>query len=139
MISKKRNLCIISIVLLFFITLSFFYKCNNIKKADLFIDSNTIVNAYINNEEKATIDYNDKLIEVSGTIKKITLLDKKNTIVLNSNNKDSGIICELNDNQIELLKTLKKNQKTRIKGICKGFLKDVIFLNCYIVETKTNE
>lgn len=142
MITKKRLLYIIGGLLLIIGLFIFSFlvvdkKHNAYSKPDISIQSNKLVNAFATNEKKAAILYTNKLIEVTGTIKKITHLNKKNTVILNSVNGNSGIICELNDS--EKLIGLKVGQKILIKGICKGFLEDVILLNCYLETNKANE
>ena len=105
---------------------------------ELALNSNDLISAYISNEEKSDELYVGKIIEVTGSIKEITFLNDRNTIILESKNKKFGVICDLNPNQKEKIKELKKHQKIKVKGICKGFLKDVILLNCAI-EIITNE
>ena len=100
--------------------------------AELSVSSNKIVNAYTINEEKSNILYAGKIIEVTGFVKEITFLNNRNTIILNSNTQTFGVICDVNPNQKGKIKQLKENQKIRVKGICEGFLKDVILLNCSI-------
>ena len=100
--------------------------------AELSVSSNKIVNAYTINEEKSNILYAGKIIEVTGFVKEITFLNNRNTIILNSNTQTFGVICDVNPNQKDKIKQLKENQKIRVKGICEGFLKDVILLNCSI-------
>ena len=106
--------------------------------AELNINSNDLVNSYNTNEEKSDSLYTGKIIEVEGYIKEITFLNARNTIILNSKTENFGVICDINPNQKEKINQLKTHQKIRVKGICKGFLKDVILLNCAI-DLLTNE
>jgi hypothetical protein len=142
---KKHFFYTISFVLLF-ITGLFLYQLLMVNKKnyasskpEIFIESVKLSNAYSNNEKKADKLYTNKLIEVHGSIKEITYLNNRTTIILNGNDNSSGIICDINKSQNKKLAGLQKNQKIHIKGICKGFLKDVVFLNCYIDTKKTNE
>ncbi len=96
------------------------------------LNASDLVNYYANNEAKANLLYTGKIIEITGTIKEISYLNDRNTIILNSNSETFGVICDINPNQKEKLHQLKQHQKIKVKGICKGFLKDVIFLNCSI-------
>lgn len=100
--------------------------------AERSVSSKELINAYTINEEKSDRLYAGKIIEVTGFIKEISFLNNRNTIILNSNTETFGVICDVNPNQEEKIKLLKKHQKIRVKGICKGFLKDVILLNCSI-------
>ena len=96
------------------------------------IKSNDLINSYILNEEKTDKLYTGKIIEVSGFVKEVTFLNNRNTVILYSKNKTSGVICDIHPSQIEKIKKLKEHQEIVVKGICKGFLKDVILLNCYL-------
>lgn len=95
------------------------------------ISSNNLLEDFTTNEQVANKKYIDEVIEVYGKIKEITLLNDRKTIILQTNT-DSGIICDINDKEQEKIPNLKKNQLIHIKGICKGYLKDVILLNCFI-------
>ncbi len=100
--------------------------------AELTLNANELVDTYLLNEESATDKYSGKIIEVTGFVKEITHLNNRITVILNSKNENFGVICDINTNQNEKIEQLKKHQKIRVKGICKGFLKDVIILNCSI-------
>lgn len=102
------------------------------EKAALIIGANSLINNYTTNEKEANHLYSEKIIQVSGTIKDITFLNDRTTIILNTEFKNFGVICDINKNQENKLKQLHKNQPITIKGICKGFLKDVVLLNCTI-------
>jgi len=106
--------------------------------AELTLTANDLVATYTNDETKSNALYAGKIIEVTGTIKEITFLNNRTTIILNSTSETFGVICDINPNQKETIYQLKKHQKIKVKGICKGFLKDVILLNCSI-DLPTNE
>ena len=138
---KRKNklfLLMLSLLLLVngycYIVPMFKVSNKNLEKevAELVLNSQDLINSYTLNEEKSDSLYSGKIIEVTGFIKKITFLNNRNTIILNSNNESFGVICDVHANEVEKLKKLKEHQKIRVKGICKGFLKDVILLNCSI-------
>mgnify|MGYP000032378384 CR=1 FL=1 len=106
--------------------------------AALRLNALDLVENYTNNEENSNDLYAGKIIEVTGNIKEISFLNERITVILNSNSETFGVICDINPNQKEKINQLQKNQKIQIKGICKGFLKDVILLNCTI-DLLTNE
>lgn len=131
-----------SIGILLIVVLSILYFYNPIFKSDsnsienkltdYNLKASDLVSSFTNNEKKANLLYTGKIIEITGTIKEITYLNDRNTIILNSNSETFGVICDINPNQKEKIHQLKQHQKIKVKGICKGFLKDVIFLNCAI-------
>ncbi|RBW59715.1 hypothetical protein DS884_08240 [Tenacibaculum sp. E3R01] len=114
-------------------------KHSSTSKVEISIQSTKLVEAFIHNETKADDLYINKLIQVTGVIKEINFLNDKTTLILEGNNSNnSGIICDIHKSQTKKLTNIKKHQKVTLKGICKGFLKDVILLDCYI-DFKINE
>lgn len=125
----------------FWFVISFFKSSEkNLEKttSEVFLNSNDLVANFLSNKTKANNLYVGKVIEITGYVDKVTFLNNRKTVLLFTENKESGVICDVNEDQTEKIKQLKKNQKITIKGICKGFLKDVILLNCYI-DLKPNE
>ncbi|TXD59024.1 hypothetical protein ES044_10895 [Polaribacter sp. IC066] len=98
----------------------------------LALNANELIKAFATAEDESIKKYEGKIIEVTGFIKEITFLNDRNTVILTSQNSAFGIICDIHPNQKDKLKQLQQHQKIRVKGICKGFLKDVILLNCSI-------
>jgi ABC-type lipoprotein release transport system permease subunit len=138
---KNKKITFLSIITLLLLVNGYYYILPMFKSseknlqndlAELTISSKDLIKAYTINEEKSDRLYAGKIIEVSGFIKEISFLNNRNTIILNSNTETFGVICDVNPNQKEKIKLLKKHQKISVKGICKGFLKDVILLNCSI-------
>jgi hypothetical protein len=138
---KTKNKFFLLIVLILVIINGYYYipklfysseKNLENEVAELMLDSNDLIKSYALNEEKSNQLYAEKIIEVTGFIKEITFLNERNTVILNSENETFGVICDIHPNQEEKIKQLKEHQKIRLKGICKGFLKDVILLNCTI-------
>ncbi|WP_025743458.1 OB-fold protein [Aquimarina pacifica] len=103
------------------------------------IRSEVLISKFRENEELANSMYTEKVIEISGVIKEITFLNNRTTIVLYGNDKGSYILCDMQSSQKQEVKDLKKDQNVSIKGICKGFLKDVIVLNCILINKKMDE
>lgn len=134
MLRRKTLFITIIITLFVFIGLFKFYDTSNThsanSKADVYIDANKLVSAYLSNEKKANNLYTNKLIKVSGILKKITYLNDRSTLIID--NSSYGIICDLNKSEFSKLAMLQKGKKIKVLGMCKGFLKDVILLNCYI-------
>lgn len=100
--------------------------------SEIALNSNQLVNSYLENEKNANFLYTGKIIEIIGFVEDVSFLNERNTVLLYTDNKKYGILCDVNNAQIEKVKSLKKHQKIKVKGICKGFLKDVVLLNCYI-------
>lgn len=143
---KKNNILYILIALLLLVNGYYYvvpYFTNSNKNLELVayeasINSNDLIDSFLLSEAETNELYAGKIIEVSGFVKEVTFLNNRNTVILYSQHKTSGIICDIHPSQIEKVKKLKEHQKIVVKGICKGFLKDVILLNCYI-DLKLNE
>jgi len=95
------------------------------------ISAENVVSQFHNNEIEATEKYSNTVIEVYGRVKKISHLNNRRTIILEGNSS-SAIICDLDDSEQINIDTLKINQQLYIKGVCKGYLKDIVLLNCFI-------
>ncbi|AUC16882.1 hypothetical protein BTO06_17780 [Tenacibaculum sp. SZ-18] len=102
------------------------------------VASNNLMKEFSENEQLANTTYVNEVIEVFGKVKDISKLNNRLTIILETDSS-AGIICDLNLLEQEQLKQIKKNQLIHIKGICKGYLKDVILLNCFIDLTNQHE
>lgn len=140
---KFFSICIILILTLcgFYIwksTLNSSDKNLENEKAEMVISANDLVNGYTSNEKKSNNLYAGKIVEVYGTIKEINFLNDRTTIILKTNSESFGVICDINPSQKTKINQLKEHQNITIKGICKGYLKDVILLNCTI-DLSTNE
>ncbi len=98
-----------------------------------------LVSQFKENEELANSMYTEQLIEIKGRVKEVTFLNHRNTIVLYGNNNASYVLCDMQTSQKEKVKNLKQDQNVLIKGVCKGFLKDVIVLNCILINKEINE
>lgn len=101
--------------------------------------SERLTASFIQNEKNANSIYQNKIIEVAGIVKEVTFLNNRNTVILYGENEHSGVLCDMQSNQITKVKNLKMGQKVMIKGICKGFLKDAVLLNCMLINQQSNE
>jgi len=108
----------------------------DIKKseANLITDANIILIDYESNEEKANIKYTNNIIQIKGLISEISTYDGNVTITLKDKNFDASIICNLLPEENFDALQLKKGKEISIKGICTGYLLDVILIKCVIVK-----
>jgi hypothetical protein len=141
----KKNVLPLSIALAIFIGSFYLYakwsKTSFIDmkrvSTELNVSSKQLVANYLNDETHADSVFSGKIIEVIGLVKEVTFLNNRNTVILYGENSSSGIICDFDDKQIEEIKKISKNDTVMIKGVCKGFLKDVILLNCLLMNSTT--
>ncbi len=136
---KNKGLFILAALLLvvntYYYILPYFTKSTKnleLVASDVSINTSDLIKSYQNNENKANILYNEKIVEVRGFVKEVSFVNNRSTVLLYSKDNSSGVICDVNKSQIKKIKLLKEHQEIIVKGICKGFLKDVVLLNCYI-------
>ncbi len=91
--------------------------------------ADTIVNEFANNEKAANAKYLDKPLQVKGEVSEVKKnQDGKPVVMLKTNDPMSGIMCTLKkDENIQL------GSQITIKGICTGYLTDVVLIECIIV------
>ncbi|AXT20083.1 hypothetical protein D7030_02900 [Flavobacteriaceae bacterium AU392] len=106
----------------------------NTVKTEQSISSNKLIALFATNENYANTTYVEKVITVKGVVKDVTYLNDRYTVILQGNNKFSQIICDMSLSDSEKIKKLRTGQQVNIKGICKGYLLDVIMLNCILAD-----
>lgn len=75
------------------------------------------------NEAQANKNYLDKAVEVVGVISETTMdMERKQVLVLSTDNIMFGVRCTLR----EADGTWQTGDSVTVKGICKGFLSDVV-------------
>lgn len=78
--------------------------------------------------------YIEQAIEVSGTLHQVSERNGVKTILLQDKEFEVMVICEMQSRQILPVENLKPGNKIRLKGIYKGVLKDIILLNCILLD-----
>ncbi len=97
------------------------------------ITATELLRQFQHNEDSANLLYLDKTVVVSGKIVNITLNQENFPVVmLEAEGDEFGIQCTMQDSKINL----QKNEFVTLKGICKGFLSDVIITNASIAQIK---
>lgn len=76
--------------------------------------------------------YIEKAINIKGILKDIKKHDQKYILTITSKNKKISSICNMQPDQNEIIKTLQIGENITVKGIYKGYLIDMILLNCII-------
>ncbi len=100
--------------------------------ADFTLTADELYAAFDENEEAAMSQYQDKVIQVSGTVRRTKVDSNQFNIVLKaSGSMTGGINCAMRDLSGE---SPDKGSEITIKGRCQGYLMDVVLNNCVIVE-----
>ncbi|MDX1326596.1 MAG: hypothetical protein R3299_02750, partial [Arenibacter sp.] len=87
-----------------------------------------------NNELEANKKYSDQLIMVKGPIDAISTLKGNKVLALKPAGSASSVICHMLPEEGEKVGHLKVGQTITIKGVCTGYLLDVIMVRCMLVQ-----
>lgn len=102
------------------------------KKPDVEVSASKLIEDYETDETAANTTYLGKVVQVSGKIADVTEEEGKKKVQLETSNPISMIICELEDGtSAEQLKT---GDEVIVKGLCTGYLSDVILVQSSIVK-----
>ena len=95
---------------------------------------NELYTEFKDNETAANLKYLNKPIEVVGKIVATNTAENGITTVAIDSGDPMGVIsCELSSSENPKISKLAPLDNIRIKGICTGFLTDVILNNCVIL------
>lgn len=105
----------------------------NVEKTEgVIIDATALATRYETNEPEANREWLDKVLQVTGEITEVTA-NQQNEKVLSLKGSDmSSVRCTIESNSKAEFKI---GQRLTIKGICTGYLSDVILVRCVILST----
>lgn len=100
----------------------------NIKQATaISINATDLFNAYSLNEKEANKNYIDKVVAVTGEVSTIaTNSEGKTVVLLKTDDLMFGVNCTLEENTV-----VKPGETITLKGLCTGYLTDVVLIRCY--------
>ncbi|MDP3312161.1 hypothetical protein [Lutibacter sp.] len=108
-------------------------------KAKIEATAQKIINDFQADEHLANKIYVDNLILVKGEIANISFNNGISTITLRDSKGLTSIICQmLPEANLNVLK-LKKNDQIIIKGVCTGYLLDIIMVRCILTNDNFDE
>lgn len=102
------------------------------KKPDIEVTASRLISDYESDEKTANGTYLGKIVQVSGKVAAIGVEEGKTKIQLETENPISMIICELEDGSNA--GTVKVGDEIKIKGLCSGYLSDVILVQASLVK-----
>lgn len=101
--------------------------------ADITISANKILEEFSSDETTANSKYLEKIIEVKGVVSETKLEKEKGIITLKTNDDFGSVLCHLSDEATQKMSALKEGQTITVKGICTGYLMDVIIIKSEII------
>ena len=99
--------------------------------ADVTISADSLLLAFTADESAANTRFNNKVVEVSGKVREVKPEGSKVNVSLETNDALAGIVCEFPADQSP---SVRSGDQVRIKGVCTGYLIDVILVRCSTVE-----
>jgi DNA/RNA endonuclease YhcR with UshA esterase domain len=107
----------------------------NVKEAsaDIAISANKILEDFSTDEITANTKYLEKIIEVKGVISDTKIEKEKGIITLKTNDDFGSVLCHLSAAATKQMSALKEGQTITVKGICTGYLMDVILVKSEII------
>ncbi|MDD7913079.1 OB-fold protein [Polaribacter ponticola] len=101
--------------------------------ANIILTANKIVNDFTSDENAANTKYLEKIIEVKGVISKREIENGKGIITLKTNDEFGSVLCHLSEVASKNVNAIKEGDVVSVKGICTGYLMDVVLVKCEII------
>jgi hypothetical protein len=102
---------------------------------DVSLSADSLFNSFSRNEKHADSLYLNKVIQVTGKVSQISANQNKGkVVVLQSSDPIFGISCTMLNSDSVATSKLKTGDKVNIKGLCNGFLTDVVLTNSTVVK-----
>jgi len=123
-------------VMLFFVLKQMNKEHIDVNKSapNMIIAVDEILSDYQNDEEQANSRFTDKIVQLKGVISKISTQNDYVSVTLMSPNFDATVICSFqSEESLDIIK-YKEGDEISLKGICKGYLLDVVLVNCVIIK-----
>ncbi len=103
------------------------------KVADYEITAKELVENFEMNEDSANTMFLGKIVSVEGIVSSKIEKEGVITIFLKEKEDISGVLCHFNTD-FNTLKKTREGEKLKVKGICSGYLLDVILNKCVVIE-----
>ena len=83
-------------------------------------------------ESMATKQYAGKVISVQGLVGSVQITDTSGTVFLNDGTSMSSVMCQFDKKNFQEILELQNGESITIKGICSGYLMDVVMVRCVL-------
>jgi hypothetical protein len=101
------------------------------KKAEIEIKATELLKNFTEKEDSANAAFLNKVLAVEGLIDKVTEDSTSITVYLKNPEDLAGVMCGFHKSTIDK-SSLKPGNSIRIKGICTGYLMDVVLNKCAV-------
>ena len=101
-------------------------------KAAFTLNAADLIRQFTADEAKATVKYSDHVISVQGIIDSVQPADSIGTVFLKDGRSTTSVMCQFDKKDFQEMLGLQKGDLITIKGICSGYLMDVILVRCVV-------
>ncbi|KOY50717.1 OB-fold protein [Polaribacter dokdonensis] len=102
-------------------------------KADVLVTAENLFTEFSTDEATANAEYLDKIIQVKGIVQKLEIENGIGIVTLKTEDDFGSVQCNLSTEAKNDFNVLKENELVTIKGICTGYLMDVVLVKSEIV------
>lgn len=102
-------------------------------KVQVSMTSDALFTAFEQDETAANKAYLDKVVEVKGKIQSLNSDTSGVSVSLNTTSGMFGVICKFENKETDI-NQYQVGQEVKLKGICTGYLMDVVLVRCVPVE-----
>ncbi|GAA4278612.1 OB-fold protein [Aquimarina mytili] len=130
------NAVLIIILAVIFISVTVFNKPHtdvSENTPNFYLEATNVLEEFQDNETQANTKYLEQVLQITGTISELNITDEKGVISLSDNDSFGSVMCHIDAKENSKLTTLKVGQMITIKGICTGYLMDVVLVKCIIL------
>jgi len=101
---------------------------------DVVITAGDLVQEFEMNEEGANENFLDRIIQVEGEVAAISTSNGNSLITLNAPNAIGTVVCNMDASQNKKVLGIEKGSVIQVRGVCTGFLMDVMLVRAVIVD-----
>lgn len=96
------------------------------------LSAKQLLSEFDTDEAKANTQYLENIIAVKGTVIEVAIEDQQGIITLEGDGMMANVICHVALTEVQNLSHLKQGDALTVKGICTGYLMDVVLVKCVI-------
>ena len=94
------------------------------------VNSADLLKEFETDENQCNLKYMDKVIQIKGKVLRTENTDSTTIVTLDANNPDAAILCELDPYSKHGKTVFTNGEEVVFKGICNGYLSDVVVSRC---------
>jgi hypothetical protein len=101
-------------------------------KPTFYLQASKLVSQFEQEEANATSRYADKVIAIYGPVSSINITDSSAAVFVGGQNRESSVMCQFDRHHLKTVRKLKPGYLVTIKGVCAGYLMDVVMVRCVL-------